>query len=121
MALLLTIMACQPGRSTAVIGVLSQTPALAVSLDGFKSGMSDLGYAKEDGIVYIYNGPTAFDALAIESKRLLDQNVNMVFALGTPAAIAAKNAIQGTDVPVVFGPVYDPLQSGLVRDLINPG
>lgn len=117
----MAIIACQSSRLTVVIGVLSQTRALPASLEGLKSGMSDLGYAKEDGIVYIYNGPTAFDALAIESKRLLDQNVNLVFALGTPAAIAAKNAIQGMDVPVVFGPVYDPLESGLVRDLINPG
>lgn len=120
-ALLVAVIACQPNQTTTVIGVLNQTTILEAAFDGFKAGMSDLGYGTDRQIVYIYNGPTDYGGLTAESKRLLDHKVDLILALGTPASIAAKNATQGTDVPVVFGPVYDPLKSGLVDDFINPG
>ena len=118
---LLVFIGCQSGQSKTVIGVVNQTPNLAVSLEGFKAGMAELGYIEGDNLIYIYRGPTDFDSLAAESERLLDQNVDLILALGTPASIAAKAAIQGTDIPVVFGPVYDPLKSGLVDDFLSPG
>ena len=118
---LLAILACQSGQSTYTIGVISQTSALADVLDGFKEGMFDLGYVEQQDVVYIYNGPTDFEELATESQRLLEQSVDLILALGTPAAIEAKRAVQGMDVPVIFAPVYDPVKSGLVQELRQPG
>ena len=73
---LLAAVACQQGRSTVVIGVLSQTPALAETLEGFKYGMSQLGYVDGEGINYLYNGPTDFGAL--ESEADLTPEVSIV-------------------------------------------
>lgn len=118
---LLAILACQPGQPTYTIGVISQTSALTDVFDGFKEGMSDLGYAEQEDVVYIYDGPTDFKDLAAESQHLLEQSVDLILALGTPAAIEAKRAVQGTDVPVIFAPVYNPVKSGLVREILQPG
>ena len=43
----------------------------------------------------------------------------MIFAYGTPASRAAKNATSA--IPIVFGVVSDPLAAGLVASLTRPG
>jgi len=51
---------------------------------------------------------------------LVDADVDLIFAYSTPAADAAKRAVVGTDIPVVFALVDDPVQAGLVSSLDNP-
>lgn len=54
--------------------------------------------------------------LAVELVRL---KVDMIVAMGTPAAMAAKQAT-GT-IPIVFGLVGDPLGNSVVSNLAHPG
>ncbi|MDP7480792.1 MAG: ABC transporter substrate binding protein [Vicinamibacterales bacterium] len=51
---------------------------------------------------------------------LVETEVDLIFAYSTPAAEAAKRAVAGTDVPVIFALVDDPVQAGLVTSLDNP-
>ena len=83
--------------------------------------MSDLGYVEGDNVDYLYSGTTDFEGLGPAIQRLIDRDVDLILALGTPAALAAQQGVEGTDVPVVFAPVYDPVKSGLVQSLVKPG
>jgi putative ABC transport system substrate-binding protein len=107
---------------TYTIGVLIQIPPLEPVLDGFKAGMSELGYVEGKNVVYVYDGPTNTDAaLKPEAEKLKSKKPDLLFTSGNPAALAAKEVFAGTDVPIVFAPVISPDQEGLVASLRNPG
>jgi ABC-type uncharacterized transport system substrate-binding protein len=59
---------------------------------------------------------TRFDALAAE---LVAARVDIIVAVSTPAAIAAKKATSA--IPIVFTAVGDPIGTGLVTSLPRPG
>ena len=46
---------------------------------------------------------------------------DLIIAIATPAAQAATAAVEGTDIPVIFSAVSDPVAAGLVDDLVLPG
>lgn len=110
----------QPGEKI-VIGVLNLAGSAEPYLDGFREGMSEIGYHK-DRVTYIYEG-----ALGKRSKlesgiqNFLEAHPDLIFTITTPAAQAAKLATENIDIPVVFVSVSDPLGSGIVDNLEKPG
>ncbi|GKT29903.1 ABC transporter, substrate-binding protein like protein, partial [Aduncisulcus paluster] len=47
---------------------------------------------------------------------LLGNEPDLIFASPTPAAIVAKQITQGTNIPVIFAPVNDPVAAGIVKN-----
>jgi putative ABC transport system substrate-binding protein len=116
------LVACGPAKTpeTFVIGVVNPTAIMEPVLEGFKAGMTELGYT-EGQITYLYDGPVAKDALAPVVQGFLDKKVDLILALTTPGAQVAQSTAAGNDVPIVFVPVTDPVQAGLVASLKQPG
>ena len=106
---------------TFAIGIVNITPAGQPLLDGFKAGMVEQGYVDGDNVTYIYEGPVSIEGLDDAIQNLVEANIDLILAITTPAALQAKQATEGADIPVVFVPSYDPVKSGLVESLINPG
>src|SRR6185295_1727768 len=110
----------QPVGKAFRIGVLSianrpQGPAM----DAFRRGLREHGYVEGQTFVIEYRAagdtPDRYPELVAELVRL---NVDVIVALGTPPAIAAK---QGTaTIPIVMVFVSDPVTSGLVQSLARP-
>jgi putative tryptophan/tyrosine transport system substrate-binding protein len=126
MVMLLTVMlvpACGSARQkTFRIGVINLTPRLEPVLGGFKQRMADLGYQEGQNISYVYQGSASSIAeLDSIAGRLVAARVDLILALSTPATQAAQQATSGTDLPVVFAPVTDPVVAGIVADLRRPG
>jgi putative ABC transport system substrate-binding protein len=75
--------------------------------DGFKSGMTKLGYIEGENITYdvqAFNPAVDTEATGAERlRKMISDGVNLIFAFTTEQAIMAKAATQGTGVPVVFG------------------
>jgi ABC-type uncharacterized transport system substrate-binding protein len=110
----------QPTRVPS-IGILSdEFGSLATSFDPFAQGMRDLGYVEDQGIAferrYAERKNELLPGLAAELVRL---HPDVILAIGTPAALAAKAATQTT--PIVFARIADPIGSGLVPSLARPG
>lgn len=110
-------------KKSYTVGVMVEIPWLAAIFDSFKVHMAELGYVEGQNITYIYNpnaGPdqAAFDA---EAQRLMQQKVDMFFTVGTLTTQAAKKAVEGTDIPVLFTPVINPVGEGVVADIRRPG
>lgn len=104
------------------IGVVNLASAFDPILDGFKAGLEETGYIEGQTINFIYDGPaTNPDALNGVLENLKNEEADLVLTFGTLATLTAKESLAGTDIPIVFGPVTDPLASGIVTDIINPG
>ena len=111
--------AAQPVRQRYLIGVLAQNlqPGL---LDAFRAGLRDLGYSEGENIgIEVRNAEGRNDRLAVMATELLSRNVDLILAVNTPAAQAAKKAT--TTVPIVIMRVADPIKSGLIVSLARPG
>jgi len=104
------------------IGFL-QAPSPAVSepfVEAFRQGLRELGYVEGQNITCEYRWAhgqvEALPALAAELVRL---HVDLIFAGGTAASLAARDATQ--TIPIVFAGVGDPVGTGLVASLARPG
>ncbi len=105
------------------VGVVNYTQVLSPIVEGFKAEMAGLGYVEGKNVTYIYQGVLKNDPQVIEAevKNLFDQKIDMFLTLGTPPTLIAKKAVEGTDIPVVFVPVVDPVGEGAVASLSHPG
>lgn len=105
--------------STHRVGVLAQDlqPGL---IETFRDELRKLGYVEGAGIsIELRNAAGRNDRLPALADELLRQKVEVIVAVNTPAAQAAKKASQ--TVPVVMMRVADPEKSGLVASLARPG
>ncbi|MBV6400399.1 MAG: hypothetical protein CNIPEHKO_00684 [Anaerolineales bacterium] len=123
-ALSLILSSCGASKPQSyTVGVIVEISWLSPIVDHFKTTMTELGYVEGENITYLYNpevGPdqAAFDA---EAQRLMEQKVDIFFTVGTLTTKAAKKAVEGTDIPVVFTPVINPVEEGIVASIANPG
>ncbi len=123
LAMLASGCASAPTPKSYTVGVIVEINWLSPIFDNFKTTMTELGYVEGENITYLYNpevGPdqAAFDA---EAQRLMEQKVDIFFTVGTMTTKAAKKAVEGTDIPVVFTPVINPIEEGVVASIANPG
>lgn len=122
-SLLLT--ACNgAAKKTFTVGMIAEVSIHAPAIDGFKAGMADLGYVEGENITYIYNGVMAAstpEVIDAEIKAMLESKVDMLFVTGNVAAVRVKLAVDGTDTPVVFGAITNPVGEGLVNSITLPG
>lgn len=111
-----------PAASLRRVGVLAPSSRAKeeVTLKPFFDQMRELGWIEGQNIaydrVYADDQQQMLPRLAAE---LVARKPELIYAPPTPAALAAKQATQGT--PIVFGAVSDPVGSGLVTSLARPG
>lgn len=85
------------------IGILSEVEAFTMIADGFKAKMAELGYIEGKNINYdIQIGNIDPKQEKQVAKKFVQDKVDLIFAFPTEAAIAAKGATRGTNIPVVF-------------------
>lgn len=101
------------------IGILAQDfqPGL---LETFRSELHKLGYVEGSGIsIELRNAAGRNELLPALVEELLRLKVEVIVAVNTPAAQAAKKATK--TIPIVIMRVADPVKSGLVASLARPG
>jgi putative ABC transport system substrate-binding protein len=104
------------------IGVLIQAPSLERVVEGFKAGLANLGYTEDTNVVYVSDGPTGtIEALSPAAEDLKSKKLDLLFTVGTPPTQVAKDVFTGTDVPILFAPVFNPVELGFVESFPNPG
>jgi putative ABC transport system substrate-binding protein len=116
--------ACKaPPEKSYTIGIVAGVPFRDEVIDGFRAGMSDLDYVEGGNITYVYNMEVVDQADSIDSEidALLKKKVDLILTLGNRATLRAQQAVEGTDVPVVFAAVSNPVGEGIVESLLHPG
>lgn len=118
---LLLLSGCSKKSSSFVIGVIqwAEHPALDATFDGLKKGLEDQGVTD---ITFVHknaqeSGPDAQTMI----DQLVNDGVDLIYAIATPAAQAAMAGAENTDIPVVFNAVTDAMDAGLVNSNEKPG
>ena len=90
-------------------------------LEAFRQGLRELGYVEGQNLVLEWRGSGSrdFGDLDTLAAELVGLPVDIILAMTTPAALAAKRAT--SSIPIVFTSVSDPVESGLVASLGRPG
>ncbi len=102
------------------VGVLSDEASPAKSPGPFRRGLRELGYVEGQNISIEYRyAEGRQNRLAVLAAELVGLNMDVILAVGTPAAQAAKNATK--TIPIVFTRIGDPVGVGLVPVLARPG
>jgi len=105
------------------IGYLGPKPgagALPHLQEAFLQGLRDLGYVEGRNVVIEYRSAEGrFERNPSLVAELVALKVDVIFAPGTPGALAAKQATR--TLPIVFTTAGDPVESGLVTSLARPG
>lgn len=110
----------QPAATVHRIGVLLHHGAPPGFLEAFRAGLRDFGHLEGKTIALeLRNAEGQNPRLPPLAEALVRERVDVILALNTPAALAAKQAT-GT-IPIVIARVTDPVMSGLVSSLARPG
>lgn len=113
----------QKSSGPRVIAMVQLTAVDDNTVAGFREGMAGLGYRDGTDVSYLSSGPLGSgDRLDEVIRGHLEKKPALIFVSSTPATQAVKRLTDaGQHPPVVFAPVNDPLDAGVVADLRHPG
>ena len=113
--------AAQPPTHVHRIGyLLGTTQEQEPLLEAFLEAMRALGYVEGQNLVMEYRAAEGqYERLPDLAAELVRLKVDVLLAMNTPAALAAKHAT--TTIPIVMTGVAYPVGSGLVASLARPG
>ena len=110
----------QKGKKVPRIGYLTERSAPAEFEAAFKQGLRDLGWFEGRNVAIerrrVEGGAKRYLDAATE---LVGAKVDLIVAWGRAATTSAKQAT--STIPIVFMSVGDPVESGLVKNLADPG
>ena len=109
----------QVGKVYRIAYVRAETPP-AVDIEAFRQGLREHGYVEGANVVIEYRwADGSEEKLRSLVADLLSLKVDVIVAPNTQAALAAKQATR--TIPIVFAGPFDPVTSGLVTNLAQPG
>lgn len=88
-------------------------PALDDSYTGMLEGLEAAGLKDRVQVSHQVANGQAPDADQIVAQ-FVNEKVDVIYAIATPAAQSAINAVEGTDIKVVFAAVTDPVDANLI-------
>jgi putative tryptophan/tyrosine transport system substrate-binding protein len=114
----------RPQRSVPLVGIVwigtASDPIPVRNRDALVRGLRDNGYSKGQSITiedrYLGDEP---GPLGNAAEELVKLGVDVIVAMGTPAAFAARRAT--SSIPIVAVSMADPVADGLIGSLARPG
>ncbi|MBN1934861.1 MAG: ABC transporter substrate-binding protein [Anaerolineae bacterium] len=104
------------------VGLLSGVDAFNSVMDGFKAKMAELGYVEGETIVYDFQAASGdAEKMAQIARQFVENKVDLIVATTTVATGAAIEATAGTNIPVLFTIITDPVKAGVVESIKSPG
>jgi putative ABC transport system substrate-binding protein len=97
-------------------------PAADAGRHGFIDALADAGYVENKNVAYDYQNPEG-DATMEQTiaQKFVSEKVDLIFSFGTRISQQCVHAAEGTDIPVLFCAVTDPVAAQLVSSWDHPG
>lgn len=122
MSLLLTVSACGKKDIVTIVQYLTHE-ALGSATEGIIKGLEEKGYVNGDNInIKIVNPEAKADLLSTMAATAIEESI-AVFCVATPAAkvVINESKKQGSNIPIFFTAVTDPVVSQLIDNATLPG
>ncbi|HEY4537566.1 MAG TPA: ABC transporter substrate-binding protein [Erysipelothrix sp.] len=121
LVIVLLLTGCKQNKKEFRIGVIqwAEHPALQDSLEGMRLGLEEKNMLKNVEIEVKNAYEDASNAMTIASQ-FSQKNVDVIYAIATPSAQAAKNGTSKSKIPVIFSAVSDPVEAGLLNHSNHP-
>src|SRR5215203_3381636 len=101
------------------LGAISAS-GYASQVKGLRAGLRELGYVDGENMVIEFRwAEEKYDRLPELAADLARLRVDVLVTHGTPGTVAAKRAT--TTIPIVAAAVGDPVATGIVTGLVQPG
>jgi len=110
----------QQAAKVSRIGYLSSHSPETFRIEAFRQGLHEFGWVEGRNLIIEYRSADGkFDRIPVLAAELVRLKVDVIVAVPTVSALAAKRVTQ--TIPIVFTHVSDPIGSGLVPTLARPG
>lgn len=97
------------------IASLGPHPVLKMVVAGFKAGMTDSGFKEGSGVEYVYKDANFDPSLVAQLITALEaSSPDLFLTVTTPITQASKRVVRNKSLPIIFAPVTDPIDAGLV-------
>ncbi len=103
------------------IAIINPSTGLNSVVDGFMHGMKQRGYEEGVNVTYFYYHNITMGEVDEAIADIKTKDIDLVYSLSTPVTLKAKKAFADTGVPLLFAPVFSPVDSGVVDSLVKPG
>jgi len=114
------VISAQPAGRIYRLGLLSPEAPPPGLLEAFNEGLHDLGYIEGKNIhLESRHASGRSEQLAGLAAELVQLRVDVIVAINTSAALAARDAT--ATIPIVITRVSNPVETGLVRSFAHPG
>src|SRR5215469_2740650 len=108
-------------KAIPVVGFLGSTGPgpYALNMAAFREGLAEAGYVDGPDVALEYRWAEDHHDRPGLAADLIDRKVNVIATGSIPSALAAKQAT--STIPIVFETGIDPVEAGLVTELLRPG
>lgn len=112
------------GSASYQVGICSYADDASLNqiVDNIESRLKAIG--QEKGVTFEISYDNCNTDSAVLNQiiaNFMADKVDLMIGVATPVAVAMQAATEGTDIPVVFAAVSDPVGAGLVESLEAPG
>lgn len=112
----------QPTSDEHYIIAITHVSRLSViddNIAAFKDALADAGYVEGDNVTYVQQDANGQRSnIGLLARSIVDRKPDLIYALGTDLNLALNQLTTGN---ILFGLMTDPLGSGVVQDLNEPG
>ena len=112
------------GAASYQVGICSYADDASLNqiVDNIESRLKAIGQEKGATFEISYDNCNTDSAVLNQIiANFMADKVDLMIGVATPVAVAMQAATEGTDIPVVFAAVSDPVGAGLVESLEAPG
>jgi len=110
----------QPVEKVHRVGILSGASDVPQFFEAFRHRLRELGHVEGKNIFFEHRYAAGdLNRLPDFAAQLIDEKVDLIVAVTTPAVVSAKKAT--TAIPIVMHNIPDPVGVGLVDSLASPG
>jgi ABC-type uncharacterized transport system substrate-binding protein len=101
------------------VGLLTQISAERPQIHGLREGLREAGYVEGKNLALQMPLSSSFTQLQSVARSYKQAKVDVIVTTGGVETSVAKDIAQ--EIPTVFMPVIDPVESGFVKSLSHPG